>query len=330
MSIVVTGAAGFIGSNNIKALNARGLTDILAVDDLSQSEKFRNLVDCEIAEYLDKRDFIELVKARKLPPPEVVFHQGACSDTMETDGRYMLDNNYRYSLELLRWCQQEGVPFIYASSAAVYGSEQKFVEDRRSEKPLNVYGYSKFLFDQIVRRQLPTLSAPVIGLRYFNVYGPRESHKGRMASVAFHHFQQYRDGGKVRLFKGSHGYGDGEQRRDFVHVDDVVSVNLHFWNRPVSGVYNVGTGTAQPFNDVALTVVNTLRGQEGGAPLKLEQAVHEGLIEYIAFPDGLEDKYQAYTQADLRNLRAAGCDVEFRRVEQGTASYVRWLLAPTP
>jgi ADP-L-glycero-D-manno-heptose 6-epimerase len=330
MSIVVTGAAGFVGSNNVKALNQHGFTDIVAVDDLSHSEKFRNLVDCDIADYLDKRDFIERVKSRGLLRPEVVFHQGACSDTMETDGRYMLDNNYRYSLELLRWCQQERVPFIYASSAAVYGAGPEFVDDDRRHKPLNIYGYSKYLFDQIVRRELPKLSAPVIGLRYFNVYGPRELHKGRMASVALHHFQQYRDGGKVKLFESSHGYGDGEQRRDFVHVDDVVSVNLHFWDKPVSGIYNVGTGTAQPFNDVALAVVNTLREHDGSASLKLEQAVHQGLIEYVAFPDGLKDKYQAYTQADLRNLRGSDCNVEFRRVEQGTASYMRWLLAQTP
>ena len=327
MSIFVTGAAGFVGSNNVKALNERGFTDIVAVDDLSQSEKFRNLVDCEIADYLDKRDFIERVKSRELAKPDVVFHQGACSDTMETDGRYMLDNNYRYSLELLRWCQHERVPFVYASSAAVYGSGPEFVDDGRHHVPLNVYGYSKYLFDRIVRRELKTFSAPVIGLRYFNVYGPRESHKGRMASVAFHHFHQYRNDGKVRLFESSHGYADGEQRRDFVHVDDVVAVNLHFWNRPVSGVYNVGTGAAQPFNDVALAVVNSLREHEGAKPLKLEQAVEKGLIEYVAFPDGLKDKYQAYTQADLQNLRANGCNVEFQRVEQGTASYVRWLLA---
>ena len=209
---------------------------------------------------------------------------------METDGRYMLDNNYRYSLELLRWCQQERVPFIYASSAAVYGLGPGVCRGSSTRRPLNVYGYSKYLFDQIVRRELPKLSAPVIGLRYFNVYGPRESHKGRMASVAFHHFHQYRDDGKVKLFEGSHGYANGEQRRDFVHVDDVVSVNLHFWNKPVSGIYNVGTGTAQPFNDVALTVVNSLREHEGATPLKLEQAVDEGLIEYVAFPDGLKDE----------------------------------------
>jgi ADP-L-glycero-D-manno-heptose 6-epimerase len=254
-----------------------------------------------------------------------VFHQGACSDTMETDGRYMLDNNFRYSLELLRWCQEVGVPYIYASSGSVYGLGPVFAEDRINEKPLNVYGYSKFLFDQVVRRELGQLSAPVIGLRYFNVYGPRETHKGRMASVAFHHFNQFRAEGKVKLFEGSHGYASGEQRRDFVHVEDVIAVNLHFWDKPASGIYNVGTGTAQPFNDIALAVVNTMLELEGRTPVTLANAVAGGLIEYVAFPDALRGKYQAYTQADLAQLRAAGCRVQFRSVEHGTASYVRWL-----
>jgi ADP-L-glycero-D-manno-heptose 6-epimerase len=326
MSVIVTGAAGFVGSNNVKALNERGLTDIVAVDNLANADKFRNLADCEIADFVDKRDFIESVRQGRMARPEAVFHQGACSDTMETDGRYMLDNNYRYSLELLRWCQQQDVPLIYASSAAVYGLGPTFVENRANERPLNIYGYSKFLFDQIVRRELPRLKAPVIGLRYFNVYGPREGHKGRMASVAFHHFAQYRTEGKVRLFEGSHGYADGEQRRDFIHVDDVVNANLHFWNRPVSGIYNIGTGRAQAFNDVALTVVNSMREHSGQEPLPLTLAVQQGLIEYIPFPDALKGKYQAYTEADLQQLRAAGCDMPFQTVEHGTASYVRWLL----
>jgi ADP-L-glycero-D-manno-heptose 6-epimerase len=329
MTIVVTGAAGFVGANNVKALNDRGVSDVLAVDNLARSAKFRNLTDCEIADYLDKAEFRELVRRRALAKPEVVFHHGACSDTMETDGRYMLDNNFRYSLELLRWCQNLGVPFIYASSGSVYGLGPVFAENRANEKPLNVYGYSKFLFDQIVRRELGQLKAPVIGLRYFNVYGPRESHKGRMASVAFHHFGQFRAEGKVKLFEGSHGYAAGEQRRDFVHVEDVVAVNLHFWDRPVSGIYNVGTGRAQAFNDIALAVVNALREDGGHAPLPLEHAAKDGLIEYIAFPEALRGKYQAYTQADLTQLRAAGCDVPFRTVEHGTASYVRWLLKNT-
>jgi len=329
MKIIVTGAAGFIGANNVAALNARGETDILAVDNLAKADKFNNLAECEISDYLDKRDFIELVRARKLAKPAAVFHQGACSDTMESDGRYMMENNFRYTLDLFRWCQEERVPFIYASSAAVYGMGPVFSEARSHERPLNVYGYSKFLFDQVLRREMPTLKAPVIGLRYFNVYGPREQHKGRMASVAFHQFHQFREQGFVKLFEGSHGYANGDQRRDFVHVDDVIAVNLHFFDKPVSGVYNCGSGRAQAFNDVAISVVNTLREAAGESPLSLAEAAEQGKIQYIAFPEALKGKYQAYTQADLAHLRAAGCHHEFRSVQQGTADYVRELLKRT-
>ncbi len=326
MSVIVTGAAGFIGANLVKALNNRGETEVVAVDNLTRADKFRNLVDCEIADYLDKGAFRALVARGAIAPPEVVFHQGACSDTMESDGRYMLDNNYRYSLELLDWCQSHKVPYIYASSASVYGLGPVFTEGREHEKPLNVYGYSKFLFDQIVRRRLGEFVAPVIGLRYFNVYGPREAHKGRMASVAFHHFNQFRADGKVRLFEGSHGYANGEQRRDFVHVDDAVAVNLFFRQRPTSGLYNVGTGRAQAFNDVALAVVNALRQRAGESPLTLANAVAQQRIEYVPFPEALRGKYQAFTQADLAQLRAAGFSAQMASVEQGVAAYVEWLL----
>jgi ADP-L-glycero-D-manno-heptose 6-epimerase len=327
MTIVVTGAAGFIGSNLVKALNAAGEADIVAVDNLQKSEKFRNIVDCQLADYIDKSDFLSLIRAGKAPRAKVVFHQGACSDTMETDGRYMMENNYRYSVELLRWCQQLKIPLIYASSAAVYGQGPDFVENPAGERPLNVYGYSKVLFDQVVRKQLASLAAPVVGLRYFNVYGPREAHKGRMASVAFHQFGQFQDNGRVSLFEGSHGYANGEQRRDFIHVDDVVAVNLHFLNRPASGVFNLGTGRAQPFNDVALAVVNAMRAHAGDETVTLQQAVDQGLIEYVPFPPALKGKYQAYTQADLTALRATGCAHTFQTVEAGAARYVRWLLA---
>lgn len=323
--IVVTGAAGFIGANNVKALNERGIRDILAVDHLAQADKFRNLLDSDISDYLDKHDFLDAMR-RGLPQVEAVFHQGACSDTMETDGRYMMNNNYRFSVELFLWCQENKIPLIYASSAAVYGKGPAFVERRDAEKPLNVYGYSKFLFDEYVRKRLDELRSPVVGLRYFNVYGPREMHKGRMASVAFHNFGQFLEHGSVKLFEGSHGYADGEQQRDFVFVDDVVDVNLHFWQRPVSGVYNVGTGRAQSFNDVALAVVNTLLEARGQPPLQLPVAVSQKLIEYVPFPGDLKTRYQAYTQADVNLLRKAGCEVDFRPVEQGVPSYMRWLL----
>jgi ADP-L-glycero-D-manno-heptose 6-epimerase len=327
MKILVTGAAGFIGANVLRALNERGESDILAVDNLSRAEKFRNLAEFDIADYLDKAEFLERLRRRELPKPHVVFHQGACSDTMESDGRYMMANNFRYSVELLEWCQAEAVPLVYASSAAVYGMGPVFAETRTAERPLNIYGYSKLLFDRVVQRRLADgVRAPVTGLRYFNVYGPRESHKGRMASVAYHHFHQFRSEAKVKLFEASHGFENGEQRRDFIHVDDVVRGNLHFWERGTSGVYNLGTGRAQSFNEVALAVINALREANGQPGLSLQQAASQGTIEYIPFPPALRGKYQAYTQADLTSLRSAGFEQGMLSVEQGVSAYVRWLL----
>jgi len=324
MAVIVTGAAGFVGANLVKALNARGEREIVAVDNLQRAEKFANLADCEIADYLDKREFLELVAGGRYGAKvEAVLHQGACSDTMETDGRYMMDNNYRYSLALLDWCQARGVPFIYASSASVYGAGTVFRESREHERPLNVYGYSKFLFDQVVRRRLGSAKSQVAGFRYFNVYGPRESHKGRMASVAFHFFNQYRAEGRVRLFEGSAGYGPGEQVRDFVSVEDVVKVNLHFLDRPkLSGVFNVGTGRGETFNEVARATVNAVRHAQGEAALTLEALRTGGVIEYIPFPVQLVGKYQSYTQADIGALRSAGYDAPFLSVEEGVGRYV--------
>ena len=327
MTIIVTGAAGFIGSNLVKALNARGITDIVAVDNLTKADKFKNLVDCEIAEYVDKKDFLDVVESGDLGGGiEAVLHQGACSDTMETDGRYMMDNNYRYSLSLLEWCQEEAVPFIYASSASVYGGGKVFVEARECEAPLNVYGYSKFLFDQAVRQRLADAGAQVAGFRYFNVYGARESHKGRMASVAYHFFNQYRATGKIKVFEGNDGYANGEQRRDFVSIEDVVNVNLHFLdNENVSGIFNLGTGRSQTFNDVAVASLNACRALDGKSVLMLEEMKAQNLIEYIPFPDALKGKYQSFTEADLTNLRSAGYGAKFLTVEEGVSRYIPWL-----
>lgn len=328
MRVIVTGAAGFIGSNLVKGLNARGITDVIAVDNLTQGDKFRNLVDLRISDYFDKTVFFEQFARGHFGKVEAVFHQGACSDTMEHDGRYMLDNNYRASKTLLDAAQLQGVRLLYASSAAVYGASSTFCEDPQFERPLNVYGYSKLLFDQVVRRVLPHATAQIVGFRYFNVYGPREQHKGRMASVAFHHVQQYRASGQVKLFGEYGGYGPGQQQRDFVWIDDVVAVNLWFFDHPAkSGIFNLGSGRAQPFNDVALTVVNTLRQQAGKPALPLAELVASGEIVYIPFPEALVGKYQCHTQADLGRLRAAGCMHEFATVQQGTAAYVRALTA---
>lgn len=315
---IVTGAAGFIGSKLVEGLNRRGITEVIAVDNLAHADKFRNLAGREIADYVDQAEFIGNLE-RYEGAVEALFHQGACSDTMETDGRYMIDNNYGYSKRLLEWCQEEEVPLIYASSASVYGAGPEFREERRCEKPLNIYGYSKFLFDQLVRKRLAGASAQIAGFRYFNVYGPNEAHKGRMASVAYHAYQQLLSGGRVKLFVGSGSYGNGEQRRDFVYVEDVVDVNLWFLEqRQLSGVFNCGTGRAQSFNELAAAVINAVQGTR----LSVKEMVQKGLIEYVPFPGGLLEKYQSFTQADLARLRAAGYGGEFRPVEQGVAAYV--------
>ncbi|MEP6770886.1 MAG: ADP-glyceromanno-heptose 6-epimerase [Polaromonas sp.] len=330
MKIVVTGAAGFIGSNIIKGLNARGIDDIIAVDDLTEGDKFRNLASLQIADYVDADDFYDLFAEGAYGQVEAVFHEGACSDTMELDGKYMMDNNYTLSCELFHACQDQGTRLLYASSAATYGGSDTFRESPEFEKPLNVYGYSKLLFDQRLRRELgarfENAATQVAGFRYFNVYGPHEQHKGRMASVAFHQFNQFQSEGKVKLFGEYGGYGAGGQMRDFVFIDDVVAVNLWFFDHPEqSGIFNLGTGKAQPFNDVAIAVVNTLRQGQDATALSLEDAVRGGLIDYISFPPALVGKYQSYTQADLSALRAAGCDHAFADVQAGVTAYMRWL-----
>ena len=311
--IIVTGGAGFIGSNIVMGLNAKGINDILVVDDLSDGTKFKNLVDATIADYMDKDQFLAKVEAGGFAGVaiEALFHEGACSSTTEWDGKFMMENNYEYSKSLLHFCQAQSIPFIYASSASVYGGGSVFKEELSNEAPLNVYGYSKFLFDQYVRGQ--TLTSQVIGLRYFNVYGPREQHKGSMASVAFHLNNQLLEKGDIKLFAGCDGYADGEQLRDFVYVDDVVAVNLWFLDNPeVSGIFNLGTGRSQPFNDVAQAVL----------------AYHQrGELSYIPFPDHLVGHYQSFTEADLGALRQAGCEHEFKTVAEGVAAYMQWLNA---
>jgi ADP-L-glycero-D-manno-heptose 6-epimerase len=331
MYYIVTGAAGFIGSNLVKALNERGEKNIIAVDNLSKADKFKNLVDCEIADYLDKEDFLGKLQEGFFDGlVSAVLHQGACSDTMETDGRYMMDNNYQYTLELLNYCQNEEIPFLYASSASVYGGGGVFKESRECESPLNVYAYSKFLFDQIVRRRWSKRGSQIVGLRYFNVYGPREQHKGRMASVAYHFFNQYRADGKVKLFEGCDGYANGGQLRDFVSIEDVVKVNMYFLDHPhQSGIFNLGTGQAQSFNDVAVAAVNALRQAAGKPALSLAELQQQGQIEYIPFPEQLRGKYQSYTQADIGALRDSGYTEPFMTVEQGVARYVEQMLKAT-
>jgi len=313
--IIVTGGAGFIGSNIVKGLNKRGYTNILVVDNMTKGEKFKNLTDCEIADYQEKNDFLSRIVKREYfaSSIEAIFHQGACSDTTEQNGHYMMTNNYDYSKMMLHYCLGRNVPFFYASSASVYGAGPLFKEERQVENPLNIYGYSKFLFDQYIRPILATATSQIVGLRYFNVYGPREQHKGTMASVAYHFNHQLRQNGEVRLFEGSDGYANGKQRRDFVYVEDAVAVNLWFLDNPrKSGIFNVGTGRSQCFNDVAHAVINWHK---------------EGKIEYIPFPEHLKGRYQSFTEADITNLRKIGYNKPFKTVEEGVKEYLDWLNA---
>lgn len=315
--IIVTGGAGFIGSNIIKGLNTIGRTDILVVDDLTDGTKFRNLATTKFYDYQDFEDFLNKIIADKSFSKSIdaIFHEGACSVTTEWNGRYMMRNNYEYSKHLLHYCIKYHIPLYYASSAAVYGGNPVFKESSINEVPLNVYGYSKWAFDLYLLQHIQKIQSPVVGFRYFNVYGPQEQHKGPMASVAFHFMNQLRDTGVVRLFEGHDGYADGEQLRDFVSVDDIVKVNLWFMEQGrtsktnKSGIYNLGTGKARSFNDVAKNLI-ALNGS--------------GKIEYIPFPEKLKGAYQSYTQADITKLREAGYLADFHSLESGLKNYYLW------
>jgi ADP-L-glycero-D-manno-heptose 6-epimerase len=331
MRVVVTGAAGFIGSNLVHALNARGIDDVIAVDDLTNGQQFRNLVGTQFAAYVDLDEFYPRFECGDFGRVDAVLHQGACSDTMQHDGKLMMARNYECSRQLLESCQRQGTRLIYASSAAVYGGSTVFTEDPANERPLNVYGWSKLIFDQTVRRALRGgATTQVTGLRYFNVYGPREQHKGRMASVAFHHFGQMGAQGHVNLFGEYGGYGPGAHQRDFVWIGDVVDVNLWLLEHGgASGVFNLGSGRAEPFNAVAAAMLNTCRSAQGAEPLPLSRLVEDGLLRYTPFPEALQGHYQCHTQADLRGLRRAGYDRPMTNVSTGVALYAQWLMNPT-
>lgn len=326
--IIVTGAAGFVGRNIVRALNERGYDDIIAVDNLSKGEKFHNLVGLKLGDYIDKTVFYDAFAKGAYGKIEAVFHEGACSDTMEHDGRYMLANNYTTSRTLLERCLSHGTRLLYASSAATYGGSEVFQEDPAYEKPLNVYGYSKLLFDQVVRQAASSMQSQVAGFRYFNVYGPHEQHKGRMASVAYHHFHQFQENGCVKLFGAYGGYGPGEQKRDFLYIDDLVAVKLWFFDHPEkSGVFNLGSGHAEPFNNVALSVINSMRKSKNESVLSLADMQRDNLLQYTDFPQALVGRYQCFTEADLSRLRAAGCTHRFASVAQGVEQYMQYLLA---
>lgn len=334
MKIVVTGAFGFIGSNLVHRLNQLGYKDIIAVDNLTNGNKITNLSNAHIMDYIDKQDFIqEVLNGGFDNSVDYIFHQGACSSTVETDGYYMMKNNYEYSSILLEFAQKNEVPFLYASSASVYGDKTEFIEDINYESPLNVYSYSKFLFDQLVRRYLDSnLTAPIVGLRYFNVYGPNEYHKNQMASIVLHHFNQYKTKGVVKLFKGCKGIMDGEQTRDFIYVNDVIKVNLFFLNnyindvKEISGIFNCGTSKSRSYNSIALSTINSFRKINGEEILTLNEAIKYGLIQYIEFPENLEKKYQCKTEANLSKLRSLGFKDDFTKLEDGVFEYISWLL----
>lgn len=307
--IIVTGGAGMIGSNIVKALNEKGINDILVVDNLKNGKKFQNLVDLDITDYIDRDDFLtQIMAGDDFGPIDAIFHEGACSATTEWDGKYMMLNNYEYSKELLHFCLEREIPFLYASSAATYGETNTFIEEKEYEGALNVYGYSKQQFDNYVRRIWQDAEkhgeklSQVAGFRYFNVYGPREQHKGSMASVAFHLNNQMNAGENPKLFVGSETF-----KRDFVYVGDVAAVNLWFMENGVSGIFNLGTGNAETFEEVAKAVIK-FHGK--------------GEIETIPFPEHLKGAYQEYTQADLTKLRAAGCKQKFKTVAEGVAEYM--------
>jgi ADP-L-glycero-D-manno-heptose 6-epimerase len=307
--IIVTGGAGFIGSNIVRHLNTQGVTDIIVVDDLTDGRKMFNLASCQIADYLDHEDFIGRAGAGEDfgGRLQAVLHQGACTVTTEWDGRMMMRQNFEFSKRLFHYCLERKTPFIYASSASVYGAGRAFRVAADCEQPINVYAWSKLVFDQYVRRHIGEARSQVVGLRYFNVYGPNERHKGGMASVIWHFHQQLLTGDEVRLFEGSGGFADGEQRRDFVHVDDVAALNLWFMGNGRRGIFNLGTGAARSFNDVAKAVI----------------AWHgRGRIRYIPFPPALAASYQDFTEADLTGLRAAGYNEEFVTIEAGVKRYL--------
>ncbi len=311
--IIVTGGAGFIGSNIVKGLNQQGVDDILIVDNLTKMVKFKNIQGLRARDYLDKLAFAAALEQGKFrhAPIEAVFHQGACSDTMEYDGKYMMENNFQYTKALLHFCLDRKIPFLYASSASTYGSgSHGFREEPACEEALNVYAFSKLFFDNYLRRLLPQAQSQVVGLRYFNVYGPQENHKGKMASMIYQMYNQWRAEGEVRLFGAYDGYGPGEQTRDFIYVKDVVKVNFFFWQHPeLKGIYNCGTGCAHPFKTLAKGVLE-----------HFGSTVEQGL-RYVDFPEVLKGKYQSYTQADTGKLLAAGYDGGFTPIQEAIEEY---------
>ncbi|KAJ5793950.1 NAD-dependent epimerase/dehydratase [Penicillium paradoxum] len=312
--IIVTGGAGFVGSNIVKELNNRGFTNVVVVDDMTDGSKFRNLVDCKVADYIDATTFREAIRSKSFHHrPRAIFHYGAITSTTETNGKKMIDANFTYSKELFNWCKEQSVRFIYGSSAAVYGTGKVFTEGDSHEAPVNLFGYSKMLFDQYVVKNIDARSPQVAGLRLFNVYGPGEQYNDARPSAVYQFYEKRKAFKAIELFGEYAGVEAGKQMRDFVHVQDVARLNCWFLDHPeISGIYNVGTGAASSFLDVATEVASHF-----GNP--------EGYIKFVPFPAELKGRYQSYTCADISKLRRAGSGLRFRDIHEGIRDYLEWL-----
>ena len=308
-TIVVTGGAGFIGSNLISNLNSTGYTNIILSDYFVNGKQVSNVNHLKINDFIPPDDLCDFIKNNRV---DKMFHLGACSDTTEWNGEYMLEKNFSFSKRLLTACTLKKIPFVYASSASVYGLSEQFGENSSNEKPLNIYGFSKLLFDNFVRSKLSVFDSLVCGVRFFNVFGANEGHKKGMASVMYHFNNQLLSSGVIKIFRGSHNFGDGEHLRDFIEVNDAIDLTTWLSNRKPSdsGIYNCGTGVARSFNEVAQLVVNWHK---------------KGKIEYIDFPCTLMPFYQPHTCADIRRIRTLGYTNSFMTLEEGVNRYMNWL-----
>jgi ADP-L-glycero-D-manno-heptose 6-epimerase len=319
--VILTGGAGFIGANLLRRLNRMGFTEILIVDNIAKSRKWANLVGCSFANYIHKDSLWQWLGENCGTRFEMVIHLGACTDTMEVDFEYLIKNNTTYSQRLWDFCYRQGIPFIYASSAATYGDGGEGFSDAHETvaryRPINGYGYSKHLFDLWALQQK---NAPPrwYGLKFFNVYGPYENHKGKMASVAYHSLPQALNNGCIRLFKSyREGCPNGGQKRDFVYVEDVVRMILFLIKNPVpNGIYNCGSGEARTFNDLAGAIFGALNRYTK--------------IEYFDMPETIRSSYQYFTEADMSKIQSAGYDYQPTPLDKGIQKYVQWMLEKPP
>jgi len=323
MKILVTGGFGFIGTNLIKRLNQMGFSDITCIDSLNNSLKLSNASQIKISNFIDKKEFFSILKNTNSSTFDFnyIFHQGACSDTTCEDGNYIMQNNFTFSKLLADFCLKNSIPMVYASSASVYGDAQNFVESK-NEKALNYYAYSKLLFDEYIRnKNINSFKSQIVGLRYFNVYGPYEEHKSRMASVIFHFYNQLKKNKRISIFEGSHGLKNGEHKRDFIHVDNVVDMNLWFFkNSQLSGIFNCGTSEANSYNKIADTIIDYFKKNKNDFNLK-----YDDYISYIKFPEDLKNRYQPFTKSSNESIKSKSYDNKFYSIEQGVNKYLKYL-----